>query len=168
MARERIYEIWRLMVGRCHNPNWNNYFTKTYYKDKGITVCDEWRYDFSTFKEWAFNNGYSDTLSIDRINSNGNYEPFNCRWITLEENRNRARKGIKRKYTKTKNTVGKYEIRYASYFGWHKTIMSGLTYSDANKLLGELMKKHKYTTPKGFWYHIYKTDKKIERGEKIG
>jgi len=86
------------MVGRCHNPNWNNYFTKTYYKDKGIIVCDEWRNDFEKFKKWAMENGYRDDLSIDRINSNGNYEPSNCRWIPLNINRLLA-------HTKDKNKI---------------------------------------------------------------
>lgn len=90
IERDRLYEIWRLMVGRCHNKNWKNYFTTTYYRDKGITVCDKWRNSFASFRTWAMQSGYLEGLSIDRIDSDGDYEPKDCRWITLDENRRRA------------------------------------------------------------------------------
>ena len=54
------------------------------YGGRGISVCDEWN-EFKAFKEWAMNNGYSDQLTIDRINVNGNYEPDNCGWATQKE-----------------------------------------------------------------------------------
>ena len=90
MNEKRLRNIWNCMIGRCHRENVNNYFARTYYKEKGIVVCDEWRYSFETFKAWAMENGYEDTLSIDRIDSDGNYEPSNCRWIPLDENRRRG------------------------------------------------------------------------------
>ena len=90
MDEKRLLGIWTNMVGRCHNTNWNNYFSRVYYREKGITVCDEWRYSFENFKCWALANGYEDTLSIERIDSDGNYEPSNCRWITYNENRRRG------------------------------------------------------------------------------
>ena len=108
MEDKRLFGIWRCMIGRCHNTNWNNYFARTYYREKGIVVCDEWRYSFDTFKHWALENGYNDTLSIDRVDSDGNYEPSNCRWITYNENRKRglenARKTrMKNKFEATQN-----------------------------------------------------------------
>lgn len=57
------------------------------YKRKGIQMCDEWN-DYLTFYEWAINNGYKKGLQIDRINSNGNYDPSNCRFVTPKENCN--------------------------------------------------------------------------------
>ena len=52
-------------------------------------VCGEWK-DFSKFLEWSLANGYDDTLTIDRIDPRGDYEPSNCQWITLSENAKRA------------------------------------------------------------------------------
>ena len=81
-SHKRIYSIYNAMLSRCHNPN-NTAFNS--YGGKGIAVCEEWRSDFNTFKEWALNNGYSDTLSIDRIDNSKGYSPDNCRWIPLRE-----------------------------------------------------------------------------------
>lgn len=157
------------MVGRCHNPNWNNYFTKTYYKDKGITVCDEWRNCFDVFKKWALENGYSDGLSIDRVDEDGNYEPSNCRWITYEENRRRALANARSKTrnskssgTKSQNRVAenvitqhhpnqKWEVRECgSHYGrwWIETIRENyLTYSEATQRARQLTEeaKHNYS-----------------------
>jgi len=69
------------MKSRCNNKNNPVYML---YGGRGISVCDEWN-EFKAFKEWAMNNGYSDQLTIDRINVNGNYEPDNCRWATQKE-----------------------------------------------------------------------------------
>lgn len=80
----RLYTIWSLMKRRCDNPN------DELYGGRGIRVCDEWR-DFSAFRQWAISNGYSDDLSLDRKDPNGNYEPGNCRWATDKEQQNNKR-----------------------------------------------------------------------------
>lgn len=75
------------MRSRCNNPNTNNY---KYYGAKGIKVCEEWN-SFKTFYDWAINHGYSDNLTLDRIDSNKGYEPQNCHWISIsEQQRNRS------------------------------------------------------------------------------
>lgn len=66
------------MKDRCWNPN-NPMFAR--YGGRGIKFCDEWQ-SFTVFERWAFENGYSKGLDIDRINNDGNYEPSNCRWVT--------------------------------------------------------------------------------------
>lgn len=74
----RLYDIWRCMRQRCNNPNTNRFNT---YGGKGIVVCTEWN-KFENFYKWAVLNGYNNNLSIDRKNTDGNYEPSNCRWVT--------------------------------------------------------------------------------------
>ena len=91
MYKSRIYNIYICMKERCYNPN-----TKSYkdYGDRGIEVCDEWLGEdgFKNFYEWSVANGYDNSLSIDRINVNGNYEPSNCKWSTSTEQNNNTRR----------------------------------------------------------------------------
>ena len=75
-TKTRLYQIWAGMRKRCNNQNSYNY---KHYGGRGISVCSEWD-DFLAFKEWAVNNGYDDSLSIDRIDVDGDYTPLNCRW----------------------------------------------------------------------------------------
>ena len=81
LSRTRLYRIWAGMKRRCFSPKCEKY---PLYGERGITVCKEWM-NFKPFYDWAYSNGYTDTLSIDRIDSNGNYEPSNCRWATSSE-----------------------------------------------------------------------------------
>ena len=87
-SKTRLYSIWCGMRQRCNNPNRDYY---SHYGGKGVRVCDEWS-NYLVFKEWALSHGYTDDLSIDRIDSNGNYEPSNCQWITRSENTAKANK----------------------------------------------------------------------------
>ena len=82
MKYKRIVNMWHNMKSRCYSAYRKDY---KYYGGKGVEVCDEWINDYFAFQNWALNNGYEDNLTIDRIDSNGNYEPSNCRFITLEE-----------------------------------------------------------------------------------
>lgn len=84
---ERLYRIYWHMKDRCNNPNNDSYKN---YGQKGIKLCCEWEQNFQCFRDWALNNGYSNELTIDRIDSNDDYKPENCRWITLSENVSRS------------------------------------------------------------------------------
>lgn len=77
----RLHNLWRGMLKRVDATIGGGYEK---YAARGIKVCPEWR-RFETFRDWAITNGYADTLSIDRINNNGDYEPSNCRWTTATE-----------------------------------------------------------------------------------
>lgn len=84
MAYTRINKIYRGMKCRCYTKSNSRYAD---YGGRGITICDEWlgKDGFQHFYEWAMNNGYTDELTIDRIDVDQNYTPENCRWITMAE-----------------------------------------------------------------------------------
>ena len=84
---KRIFKIYQGMIQRCYNPNNKNF---TDYGGKGIGICEDWLNNPKSFEDWAISHGYENDLTIDRIDSNKNYCPDNCQWITLEENSRRA------------------------------------------------------------------------------
>lgn len=86
-SKTRLYNIWNQMIHRCSD---NKNISYPLYGGRGICVCDEWG-DFERFKSWALENGYAKGLVIDRIDSDSNYGPDNCRWVTQKENSNNKR-----------------------------------------------------------------------------
>lgn len=81
------YKSWASMKGRCSNPRVSNYYN---YGGRGIVVCERWRTSFNSFLEDMGERPPG--TSLDRIDSNGNYEPGNCRWATDEIQRSNRRK----------------------------------------------------------------------------
>ena len=88
-SHDRLHRIWSHIKTRCFNTNSKPY---RWYGGSGITMCDEWRNDYSAFREWALSHGYDSDLTIDRIDNDGNYEPNNCQWITASENSKKSQR----------------------------------------------------------------------------
>lgn len=80
---KKLAKTFKSMKQRCYNPSNKDYH---HYGEKGVRICDEWLKNPLLFEQWALENGYENGLSIDRKNSDKDYCPENCRWITLEDN----------------------------------------------------------------------------------
>ncbi|TJX25197.1 hypothetical protein [Staphylococcus haemolyticus] len=83
LTNHPAYPRWRAMMARCYNEKTERYKR---YGGRGINVCDEW-HNVEKFIKWAEDNGFEKELSLERINLDGNYEPKNCKWIPMEEQR---------------------------------------------------------------------------------
>ena len=110
LADTRLDIIYRSMKQRCYDNNAENYYL---YGGRGIRICDSWLKDKELFFQWAFQSGYSDSLSIDRIDVNGDYEPSNCRWVTAQTQSNNRRNN----HYITRNGVTKTATEWAREFG---------------------------------------------------
>lgn len=132
MCKTRINSIYRKMKGRCFNPGNKRYSD---YGGRGITVCSEWlgKSGFNLFYAWAIANGYSEELSIDRIDVNGNYEPSNCRWATDLQQANNARSNHLINYKGETKTLSEWcralNINYMTIY--HRLFSAHLTVEQA-------------------------------------
>lgn len=105
LYNSRHYHIWTNMKMRCYNKRDPRYPD---YGGRGIKVCDEWLNSFESFYSWAIGNGYSDNLTLDRIDVNGNYEPSNCKWSTKKEQNNNKRNNHLITYNGETNTISEW------------------------------------------------------------
>lgn len=99
--KTKEYKSWECMKSRCFNPNNWRY---RHYGGRGITVCDKWKNSFSNFLK-DMGNKPSSKYSIDRINTNGNYEPSNCRWTTITEQNYNKRNTVYLEYNNKTQTL---------------------------------------------------------------
>ena len=120
---KRLWKIWSSMHERCELKSHAHF---KHYGGRGICVCDEWG-DYLPFAKWARKNGYSEGLTIDRIDVNGNYEPNNCRWVTMKEQQNKRRNNHVVEYKGEQYTlsqlaektgIGKTTLRERLKLGW--------------------------------------------------
>lgn len=108
MAKTRFWNVWRGMKDRCLNPNSVAYKN---YGGRGVRVCERWL-TFDGFQQDMFPT-YTKTSTIERIDVDGNYEPSNCKWITISENQRNKRntiqidyKGRKRRLVEVAESLG--------------------------------------------------------------
>lgn len=135
---ERIYTIWREIKSRCNKTNDKSY---KHYGGRGIKMCDEWYNSFDVFYDWATNNGYSENLTIDRIDNDGNYCPENCRWATVKEQSNNRRTNRNITYNGETHTVSEWATLFGKDYG---TILARLNrgWSIGDALNREIDKKY--------------------------
>jgi len=103
-----LYYVHQSMIARCERPTHKAY---PIYGGRGISVCDQW-HDMKTFAEWAYENGYTAGLSIERINNDGNYEPENCTWATCKQQAQNRRTTRYFAYNGQFLTTNEINIRY--------------------------------------------------------
>ena len=89
-SKTRLFNIWTGIVERCYSPSFGPGYAA--YGGRGIQMCNAWRDSFVVFRDWALAHGYESSLVIDRIDNDGNYEPSNCRWVTIRQNSQNTRR----------------------------------------------------------------------------
>lgn len=109
------------MKNRCSSVN-NHAYER--YGGRGIMVCEDWQ-KYEPFKKWALDNGYTNELTIDRINVNGNYEPSNCKWSTYSEQNSNMRKTIRYMYNGEAHTINEW----SKIMGINRSTLSNRIYS---------------------------------------
>lgn len=117
-TKTRLYSIWRSIKKRCYDPKNPSY---KYYGLKGIEMCDEWRNDYMSFRNWALSSGYKDGLTIDRKNNSLGYFPNNCKWSTYLEQENHRSNNHKVTY----NGVGLNVSQWCAITGVPKSTFLG-------------------------------------------
>lgn len=102
-----LYCVWKQLRYRCERQSHKQYKN---YGGRGIKVCESWSNSFASFRDWAMSNGYRRGLSIDRIDVDGNYEPSNCRWITMKDQQNNRRNNHRVTYKENTYTISELAV----------------------------------------------------------
>lgn len=114
----KIYKSWHSMKSRCYRVKDISY---PRYGGRGIKVCNEWNNDFVVFQKWAYENGFREDLTLDRIDVNGDYSPENCRWVSQKE---QSRNRTTNKYL-TVNGVTKCYTDWSLLIGHNRSYLVG-------------------------------------------
>lgn len=128
-SKSRLYRIWAGIIQRCCNDRERYEWEK--YGGRGITVCEEW-HKYEAFRDWALSSGYSEDLTIDRINVNGDYCPDNCRWATVYEQNNNKRTSKYISFNGETGTIREFADRYGlAYSCLYTRLKLGWSIEDA-------------------------------------
>lgn len=149
-TKSQLYNVWVNMRARCYNKNNNRYST---YGAKGIKVCDEWLGEngYQNFMKWAYENGYSTEktetghikYTLDRIDFYGNYEPSNCRWITIQEQQNNRKDNKYITYNGETHTMAEWSrILNVPYYRLQSRMFKGMDFESAIKDCNYHDKRH--------------------------
>lgn len=122
-SHTKLYRKWASIKRRCYTQSSKDYAN---YGGRGIKMCDEWKNSFECFRDWALNNGYSDELTIERIDFNKDYCPDNCTWIPFNKQQENRR-----------------YCRYITYKGETRTLTDwckrlGLSYKQVHNRMNKL------------------------------
>lgn len=104
-----LYGVWNQIKMRCFDKNATHYME---YGGRGISVCEEWKNDYLSFRQWAYSSGYEPGLTIDRIDNDGNYEPDNCRWVDRKAQANNRRSNVMYTYNGETLNVTQWAKRF--------------------------------------------------------
>ena len=190
--KTRLNRIYHNMKQRCYNPKFKYY---KHYGGRGVTVCNEWLDDKSegypkitlgwlAFKKWALSNGYSDNLTLDRIDVNKGYSPENCRWVTQKEQLNNTRRNVYITYQERTQTLSQwcnelgieYDTVFSRLYRYHWTVerafstkenpnLVKITYKGVTKTLYEWAKEIKIN-PRTLYGRIFTLHWSIGRAMK--
>lgn len=184
MYNTNLYAVYQAMISRCYKP-YNQRYSN--YGGRGITVCDEWLGDngFIAFKDWAYANGYydqpkdtprKDRLTIDRIDNDGPYAPWNCRWVTnkVQSNNKSTNRHIRYNgeiytFSQFRNLFGiKDQVYMHEYVNKHREgksldlmVWNFIHFNEPNKRLYYDKKRGMYVDKNGFIHLLPKYDIKL-------
>lgn len=123
---KRIVQVWYCIIQRCYNENSKAY---KFYGGKNVEVCDDWL-ELENFYNWAVNNGYNETLTIDRIDVDGNYSPDNCRWTDWFTQANNRTNNVRITIDGIEKTIGEWareaNVPYQRVYRKYKKGITGI------------------------------------------
>ena len=152
---KRLRSIYSGMVDRCYNHNSNDY---QWYGGKGIRICDEWVSEPKLFEEWALNNGYNDNLTIDRVESDKDYCPENCQWISVKENSRKAGNVNWIEVDGVVLTGRQWSERFGIGINIINTVVRRYGINKAKELISAMLQEHPSTKSRKYnqsWLSVY-------------